>query len=138
MAAARSDTPMPERFVRTYGRCQSDAEVAVEGEVFGTWIGANGYTTIAEATRLLQDLDLGPDACLLEVGTGRGWPGAFLARESRCSVVLTDIPIQALRESLFNVDRYGVSANASVGQADGTALPFVAHSFDAVVHTDVL
>src|SRR5207237_725134 len=69
------------------------AELAVIG---GDW-GANAYTTRAQADRLVDALALRPGDRLLDLGAGRGWPGLYLAHESGCDVVLTDVPLAALR-----------------------------------------
>ena len=58
--------------------------------------GANGYTTAAQANLLAQRLDLGPGKRLLDVGSGRGWPGLYLAASTGCTVVLTDLLLLAV------------------------------------------
>jgi cyclopropane fatty-acyl-phospholipid synthase-like methyltransferase len=63
---------------------------------------------MAHADALARALRLSASDRLLDVGTGRAWPGLYLA--ARTSVV--------------------------VSAASG--LPFRARSFDAVIHTDVL
>ena len=79
-------------FRERYGRERSEASLKVERSVFGGEVGANGYTTVAQAHRLSESLGLGRDSLLLDLGSGRGWPGTFLAELSGCRVVLADIP----------------------------------------------
>ena len=110
----------------------------MERDVFGAAVGANGYTTVAEADRLRGYLGLEPGVRLLELGSGRGWPGLYLAGESGCDLVQTDLPVSALRESERKARRMGLTARRHGAVADGRALPFRTHSFDAVVHADVL
>ena len=138
MGASRRESISVDRYAREYGQRQREAERLVDREVFGASIGANGYTTIEEATKLLDLLALEPGKRLLELGSGRGWPGLYLARESGCSVTLTDVPITALRDALSDRPRSGVPATRWAAAADGRALPFRPRSFDAVVHADVL
>lgn len=47
----------------------------VERMVIGADFGADGYTTRTQADELARHPDLRPGVRLLEVGSGRGWPG---------------------------------------------------------------
>ncbi len=146
MGAISKESTKAERFAREYSQRQREAERLVDREVFGAVIGANGYTTVDEASRLLELLALEPGERLLDLGSGRGWPGMYLANESGCSVTLTDVPTAALRDTLSdaarpNGPRTGTGAGAArccAAAADGRALPFRPQTFDAVVHADVL
>ncbi len=146
MGAISKESTKAERFAREYSQRQREAERLVDREVFGAVIGANGYTTVDEASRLLELLALEPGERLLDLGSGRGWPGMYLANESGCSVTLTDVPTAALRDTLSDAARpngpgAGTGAGAArccAAAADGRALPFRPQTFDAVAHTDVL
>ena len=105
MGTSKKESIGAVRYAREYGQRQREAERLVDREVFGAAIGANGYTTVEEATKLLNLLALEPGERLLELGSGRGWPGVFLARESGCSVTLTDVPWTALRDALSDTPR---------------------------------
>jgi ubiquinone/menaquinone biosynthesis C-methylase UbiE len=72
------------------------------------------------------------------LGTGRGWPGLYLAATTGCQVVLTDLPLEGLRVAANRAAREGLAARTGVVAAAASALPFQAGSFDAVIHTDVL
>ena len=61
--------------------------------------GADGYTTRAEADAIGRALELGPGDLLLDVGTGCGWPGLYLAATTGCRVVATDAPIEGLHRA---------------------------------------
>ncbi len=110
----------------------------MEQEVFGMCIGSNGYTTVEEAEELIEQLSLRPGSWLLEIGSGRGWPGLYVTEKSGCTAVLTDIPVSAVNESKKNADRRVLTNWCRVAAADGTALGFRTETFDAVVHSDVL
>lgn len=109
----------------------------VERSVIGEAWGAHGYTTVAQADLLLERLNLTPAARLFDMGTGRGWPGLYLAKRSGCEVVLTDLPSEGLKVALARASQEGVTSSGAV-VASARRLPFRPASFDAVVHTDVL
>jgi methylase of polypeptide subunit release factors len=137
MARNNEEIGPAERFALNYARPQSEAELRVEREVFGTCIGTDGYTTVEETDVLLDRLVLGPGERLLDLGSGRGWPGVYLAEESGCDVVLTDVPVSAPREALLTARNRGLSGHFAAAAARGEAVPFRSQAFDAVVHSDV-
>ena len=126
------------RFSAVYSRPQTEAELAMEMEVFGASEGVRGYTTIAQADALARRLALRPGMRLLDIGAGRGWPGLYLARTTGCRAVLTDLPPAALRNSMERARRRRLDERCSFLVASGTHLPFRPRTFDAVVHTDTL
>ena len=134
----RQNQTRAERFIREYAVPLTDVARQVELEVLGSINGANGYTTVDQANQLIQQLDLGPSCRLLELGSGRGWPGSYLAEQSGCRAVLTDVPVNALKQAAATVEQRNLGARCSFVAADGRALPFKTHSFDRIVHTDVL
>lgn len=123
-------------FRERYAAAPTEASRRVERAVIGTDWGANGYTTRDQADRLGRLLGLEPARRLLDVGSGRGWPGLYLAAKSGADVVLTDLPFEGLRLALRRAEQEQLSAAAVV--ASGSALPFRPASFDAITHTDVL
>jgi SAM-dependent methyltransferase len=122
-------------FDQRYGAALPPIACQIEQRVIGGDWGANGYTTMAQADTLARELDLSAADRLLDLGTGRGWPGLYLATRTGCQVVLTDLPLEGLRVA---ANREGLAARTAVVAAAASALPFQAGSFDAVIHTDVL
>lgn len=125
-----------QRFKDAYGKPPTEAELAVEREVFGDNLGVHGYTTVGQAETLADRLALRPGMRLLDVGSGRGWPGLYLAQRTGCQVILTDVPAEGLPAAAARAETLGVDYRAV--QASGTALPFRSRAFDAIVHTDAL
>ena len=123
-----------QRYVR------SDAEVlrAMERTVLGSDYGANGYTTRSQADRIGDLLDLGPGRLLLDVGSGCGWPGLYLAERHGNAVVTVDpvrVGVEKARRRIAD-DALTEQAWATAGVAEH--LPLRSGSVDAVVHTDVM
>jgi 2-polyprenyl-3-methyl-5-hydroxy-6-metoxy-1,4-benzoquinol methylase len=110
----------------------------IEQRVIGGDWGANGYTTMAQADTLARELRLSAGDRLLDLGSGRGWPGLYLAAQTGCTVVLTDLPLEGLRVAADRAAAEGLAARAGVVVSAASGLPFRAGSFDVVIHTDVL
>jgi SAM-dependent methyltransferase len=100
--------------------------------------GANGYATLTEVDEIADLLDLGPGRLLLDVGAGQGWPGLYLARQTGCRVVLTDVPVEGPAAAARRAASEGIASRAWPLVARGESLPMLPASVDAVVHTDVL
>jgi ubiquinone/menaquinone biosynthesis C-methylase UbiE len=125
-------------FQQRYGNCPSPTARRIEQRVIGGDWGANGYTTMTQADALAAGLGLSAGDRLLDLGTGRGWPGLYLAARTGCRVVLADLPLEGLRVAADRAAAEGLAARVGVVVAAASGLPFRAGSFDAVIHTDVL
>ena len=131
-SAARTD------FAERYAIKTSDSNDRIERDVIGAVWGANGYTTVEQADELGRRLKLHAGARLLDVGTGRGWPGLYLAKQSGCWLVGTDMPIEGLVQAGRRARRESIDDRVCLLAAAGAAQPFRPAAFDAVVLTDVL
>ena len=136
MTKRRSSNELMKRFSSRYAEEGTAAGRLVERRVIGAAVGANGYTTVAQADQLVEELNLSPQSLLLDLGSGRGWPGLHVAARAECRVVLSDVPEAAIRTA------HRRSADAtdrvSLARASATHLPFAARSFDAICHADTL
>lgn len=117
---------------------RSKAARRVDIELYGSDVGASGYTTMEQADTLAERLRLVPGMRLLDIGAGLGWPSVYLAGTTGCDVVATDIPADSLPQAALRADAQQVMDRATFVFASGTHLPFQARVFDAIVHTDVL
>ena len=134
----RQEREANARFSQRYGEQRGDVVRAIELAVVGGDWGANGYTTIAQADRLADMLELDPGSLVLDIGAGRGWPGVYLAATTGCSVVMTDLPVEGLVSGRDRSQRDGLGDRTWSVNANARDLPFAPKTFDAVVHTDVL
>jgi 2-polyprenyl-3-methyl-5-hydroxy-6-metoxy-1,4-benzoquinol methylase len=124
-------------FQQRYGTAAAPVARRIERRVIGGDWGANGYTTMVQADTLARGLGLSADR-LLDIGTGRGWPGLYLAARTGCRVVLADLLLDGLRVAANRAAAEGLAARVSVVVSAASGLPFRAGSFDAIIHTDVL
>lgn len=109
-----------------------------EGEAVGSDYGACGYLTIDQADELGGHLALTPDHLLLDIGSGNGWPGLYLAARSGCRVVVSDLTVAGMAEARRRARADDMAARTSAVVASARHLPFRPDSFDAIVHADVL
>jgi SAM-dependent methyltransferase len=110
----------------------------LERRALGCDFGADGYATRGEVDELGRILGLGPGKRLLDVGAGQGWPGLYLARETGCTVIVTDVPFAGLAAASRRADREHIANRAWAIVAGGDRLALRPASVDAVIHTDVL
>jgi len=126
-----------ERFEKYYSKDRTQIKRLIQMAALGTDLAISGYTTVEQAETLIARLGLEPDSCLLDIGAGRGWPGSHIARKSRCKLVSTDIPWEALAGARDEIEEGDFEGCRQVVNADGRALPFRSGSFDGIVHADV-
>ena len=131
----REEVDTAQRFEQRYRRAARVLD-DLERQVMGSDYGGNGYTPRSQADELVRVLALYAGERLLDVGSGCGWPGLYIAARAGCEVVVTDIPMPGMRRAAERGAADGSRAFAVAASA--RTLPFRARSFDAVVHTDVL
>src|SRR3989442_12804877 len=85
-----------KRFMDRYPLGASSALNDVEKEAIGAVVGANGYTTVAQADQLIEVLGLEAGTLVLDIGTGRGWAGVYLLKRRRCQAIVTVLPLPAI------------------------------------------
>ncbi len=120
-----------------YEAFSSAAARRLRADALGTAT-VNGYTTQWQAEEVARALGLAASHRLLDLGGGRGWPGSHVARETGCSLVVCDLPVEALEEARGTLEEEKLAGQATLVRADGRTLPFASGSFDGLTHADVL
>lgn len=127
-----------QRFTTRYRLADSDLLREMEIATCGCDYGATSWTTRDEAGRVGKLLGLGPGKRLLDIGSGTGWPGLYLASETGCDLALSDLPVEGLRHAAERAAADRPAGACYFAAADGAALPYRSGWFDAVSHSDVL
>ena len=135
---ATPDDQVRTRFTRRYAIGSPDVMAQIEQRVIGGDWGSSGYTTREQADELAAHLRLDATQRLLDIGSGRGWPGLYLAAATGCEAVLMDLPHEALVASRRRAAEEGVTARVNQVVASAAAMPLRWGTFDGIVHTDVL
>jgi cyclopropane fatty-acyl-phospholipid synthase-like methyltransferase len=138
VVTTRAEAENIVRFTDRYRLCCSAVRLDIETQALGADYGSTGYTTRAQADELARHLQLRPGDRLADIGSGSGWPGLYLARQTGCHVIGTDLPLDGLQRARERSITDGLDGRASYVMATGRNQPFRAGAFDAVVHTDVL
>ena len=127
--------PTTSEFDDRYRVIGAPAMRRAERRVIGSDYGATSYTTRTQADQLAVMLRLEPGRLLLDVGTGAGWPGVYLADTTGCDIVLADLPFEGLKAASLRMEGVGVAGG--IVNATGESLPFRDGMFDAVTSSDV-
>jgi len=133
MSSAGPD--LNSQFRERYRIVNHPAMRRAELQVIGSNYGATSYTTKEQADRLAQLLNLTPTTLLLDVGSGAGWPGNYLAATTGCDIVLTDPTLEGMAVATDRSKRDEIASYAVVARGD--ALPFTETVFDAATSCDV-
>jgi SAM-dependent methyltransferase len=138
LMAMQEETEHRQRYDARHSLAGHDAALVVEAEAVGSDYGNAGFTTKAQADAIADLLGLRPTDRLLDVGSGAGWPGLYLARRSGCQVVVSDLSPTGMAQARRRAAVDGVLSRTAAVVASARRLPFRPQQFDAIVHTDLL
>ncbi len=138
MERSSDEQALRERFSKIYRLSQSEIMRGIERSVCGCDYGATSWTTTAEARDIGDMLGLRPGKRLLDIGSGSGWPGIYLARETGCDIAMIDLPLAGLRIALERAATERLAGACWAAVADAASLPVQSGWFDAILHSDVL
>lgn len=133
---AKAEAELIDRFREYYLATDSNVLRELELRTLGAAYGGNGYTDIHQAKRFMALLGVGEGDTVLELGSGAGWPGLYIARETRSKVVLSDVPWEGVAWGCHRGHAEMISVDAVACLA--TKIPFRDGSFEGVTHSDVM
>lgn len=131
-------TEQQKVFVEKYSRPRSSLLKEITVNVIGHDAGLNGYTTLAQAEKLSEALDLTENDYLLDLGCGFGWPGFHVAESSGCNVIASDLTPLALQHARHQLNAFQMKGTVDFAAVDASELPFSADFFSAIIHSDVM
>ncbi len=122
MPRTAKEREVSETFTQQYEIVQADVMLAIERDSCGSDYGGTSWTTRAEADHVGRLLELAPNDRLLDVGSGAGWPGLYLAQTSGCDIALTDLPLSGLQTAAKRAVTDQIAGICWTAAADGAAL----------------
>lgn len=125
-------------FEMRYEHISHPAMQELELGVLGCSYGGTSWTTKSQAEEIPDVLGLTSKTRLLDIGSGTGWPGLYMAQLTACHVTLLDLPIHALAQACERGVQDNLRPPVQAVAASGAAIPFPDGSFDAIEHSDVL
>ncbi len=122
-------------FAERFRRVRDPVLRSIENKVIGAAYGSGAYTTRDQADLLGRLLDLGEGRLLVDIGSGPGWPGNYLAASTGCRVVLIEPTVEEVAVAADRVSEDDLAAHPVV--AVGDLLPLRDNTFDAATSGDV-
>ena len=136
--AIREETERRQLYDARHTLADHEVTRVVEREAVDTDYGNAGFTTKAQADTLADLLELRPTDLLLDVGSGAGWPGLYLAHRSGCRVVVSDLSGAGMAQARQRAAGDAMADRTYAVVATARHLPFRPEQFDGIVHTDLL
>lgn len=122
-----------------YSDYSGNAELAVRRETYGEDLGQSSWLTADEWLGFADQLGIGSETNVLEVGSGSGGPAVYLGKMRGCRVTGVDINEHGIRNAVTLAESNGLSDRAQFKAVDASKpLPFANESFDVVVANDAM
>lgn len=134
-----STTAPVNLYDHAYGDYTSDAEAAVRRETYGEDLGQTSWMTAPEWLELADRCGIGAGSDVLEVGSGSGGPGVYLAQQRGCRLTGVDINRHGVENANSLATARGVADRVQFQVVDASEpLPFPDGRFDAIVANDAM
>jgi phosphoethanolamine N-methyltransferase len=106
--------------------------------VFGQrWVGQQHFTSTAELDALHAALRVGPEARVLDIGSGSGGPAIYLAQQYGCHVTGIDLSAKRVRMARGAARAAGLAQRVEFVVGDLLTAAFPTSSFDAIISDNV-
>ena len=142
MAGASPDRDWVTTFTEVFAAPESAvfARVLTEvlGEEYPAEVAPYSLVSRSELTRITAEVRLGPEDLLVDVGSGRGGPGLWVAAATGARYLAVDITPAALAEVEHRAVRLGVADRVRTAQGSFEALPVADGEAGAVMSVDAL
>ena len=129
-------------FSQTFAAPSSAAQARVWATVFGdeypAELAPHSYTTRTELSRIAAEVNVGPDDLLVDVGSGRGGPGLWVAAATGARYLAVDIAVAGLAEVESRAAQLGLADRVRVAEGSFEALPLGDGEASAVMSIDAL
>jgi SAM-dependent methyltransferase len=96
------------------------------------------YVTLTDLCRIAAALGVGPDATLVDLGSGSGGPSLWVARQTGAQVVGIDVSTIGVAQANARAQAEGVADRVRFHVSDIATLPLPAASVDAAMSVDML
>ena len=130
------------RFSAVFTQPESSVEAQVWAQVLGEEYPAElapySYTTRTELARMAREVRVAPGDLLVDVGSGRGGPGLWVAATTGASYCAVDIAQPGLDEVRRRAERLGLDERVQTRLGRFEELPFAAGEAAAVMSVDAL
>src|SRR5215471_21818242 len=111
----------------------------IRREAFGEDIGQFSWITADELRGFLGELNLTPDAHLLDVACGSGGPALFGVQTVGCRLTGIDVSDSGINAAQQRAEALGMHERVSFRCADvGNRLPFADSTFDGIISIDAM
>ena len=132
-------TPTINLYDHAYGDFAGDAEAAVRRETYGEDLGQTSWLTAPEWLGFADQMGIDGTSDVLEVGSGSGGPGVYLALQRGCRVTGVDLNEHGVHNANALAAARGVADRVRFETVDASrSLPFDDARFDAVISNDAM
>jgi SAM-dependent methyltransferase len=129
-------------FDAVFGEPESAVAARVWAQVLGDEYPAElapySYTTRSELAVLADEVQVGPGDLLVDVGSGRGGPGLWVAARTGADYLAVDIADAGLAEVRRRADRLGIGGRVRTAHGAFESLPLSDGEAAAVMSIDAL
>lgn len=108
------------------------------GDEYPAELGTYSFTTRTELARIVEEVRVGPGELLVDVGSGRGGPGLWVAARTGADHLAVDITEQGLREVTRRAAALGLAERSRTSVGAFEDLPLADGAADAVMSVDAL